>query len=39
LEEEGEEDVVDRERCWYVKEGLFVGRNESERNGERRREG
>ena len=39
LEEEGEEDDVDRERCWYVKEWLFVGRKESERNGEKRREG
>ena len=28
-----------RERCWYVKEWLFVGRKESERNGEKRREG
>ena len=39
LEEEGEEDDVDRERCWYVKEWLFVGRKESERNGEEMREG
>ena len=39
LEEEGEEDDVDMERCWYVKEWLFVGRKESERNGEKRREG
>ena len=39
LEEEGEEDDVDMERCWYVKEGLFVGRKESERNGEEMREG
>ena len=28
LEEEGEEDDVDRERCWYVKEGLFVTKRE-----------
>ena len=28
MEEEGEEDVVDRERCWYVKEGLFVAKRD-----------
>ena len=26
--EEGEEDGVDRERCWYVKEGLFVAKRD-----------
>jgi len=28
LKEEGEEDGVDRERCWYVKEGLFVAKRD-----------
>ena len=28
MEEEGEEDDVDRERCWYVKEGLFVTKSD-----------